>query len=243
MTVTDHRPLDPLRSVDELLALLHRARQRDEVGDRPDRVGIFEHGLQCADVLRRARPDDLDYPVISGTTDLQRVHPDLPRLVVRDAVETQPIALDLKGIGEEVEPLPELEETTQSQETWTRDNWLFKDDDPLVGLKNAIADPYIAAELPVMDSTRTLRRLRELGVDTLTPAAYGRRGRRRRPFGSPAVSTSTRSTGSAICSRRYAPATAARCRSAASAKCSTGSPGPTAWPPAATTPSSAPPSP
>lgn len=38
-------------------------------------------------VFLRAQPDDLDYPVISGVTEaLERAHPDLPRLVIRDAL-------------------------------------------------------------------------------------------------------------------------------------------------------------
>lgn len=38
-------------------------------------------------VFLRARSDDLDYPVITGMDDaLERAHPDLPKLVVRDAL-------------------------------------------------------------------------------------------------------------------------------------------------------------
>ena len=73
MTLTDHRPLTPLRSVDELLALLRRAQLRDEGGQTADRVGIFEHGLQCAEVLRRWRPDDVELQVAGLVHDLGHV--------------------------------------------------------------------------------------------------------------------------------------------------------------------------
>lgn len=74
MTLTDHPVVEPLRSVEELLALLHRAQQRDAASAAPlDRVGVFQHGLQCADVLRRARPDDIELQVAGLVHDLGHV--------------------------------------------------------------------------------------------------------------------------------------------------------------------------
>lgn len=51
-----------------------------------------------ATVFLRARSDDLDYPVITGVAaELGRTHPDLPRLVVRDALALLG-ALDERGL-------------------------------------------------------------------------------------------------------------------------------------------------
>lgn len=76
MTVTPTDELTPLQSVEELLELLERSRHRAErpegAGARTS-VGILDHGLQCAAVLRQERPDDLELQVAGLVHDLGHV--------------------------------------------------------------------------------------------------------------------------------------------------------------------------
>jgi predicted HD phosphohydrolase len=82
MTLTPTDEISPLQSVDELLDLLERSRHRadrpDDPGGRPAAgrsagVGILDHGLQCAAVLRQQRPDDLELQVAGLVHDLGHV--------------------------------------------------------------------------------------------------------------------------------------------------------------------------
>jgi predicted HD phosphohydrolase len=82
MTIAPTDETAPLRSVDELLELLERSRYRverpDGAGDRSDEarpmgVGVLDHGLQCAAVLKRQRPDDLELQVAGLVHDLGHV--------------------------------------------------------------------------------------------------------------------------------------------------------------------------
>lgn len=86
-------------TVDEFepVALLHR-----DGLSYVDRTGV---------VFLRARADDLDYPVITGVDEaLARSHPDLPRLVVRDALWLLD-ALDTRGLA----PRPRVSEVAFSR--------------------------------------------------------------------------------------------------------------------------------
>lgn len=64
----------PLTSVEELFDLLARAAHTaDSRTDAGDRVGILDHGLQCADVLRRHAPDDVELQIAGLVHDLGHV--------------------------------------------------------------------------------------------------------------------------------------------------------------------------
>lgn len=70
---TPSTTLEPLRSVGELVALLHRSATFPDT----DRVGVLDHGLQCAAELRRRRPDDLELQVAGLVHDLGHVAGDV----------------------------------------------------------------------------------------------------------------------------------------------------------------------
>lgn len=72
MAITPTDEIAPLQTVDELVALLESARHRAE---RPSAtsLGILDHGLQCAAVLRRERPDDLELQIAGLVHDLGHV--------------------------------------------------------------------------------------------------------------------------------------------------------------------------
>ena len=53
-------------SVDELFGALHAARDADDEGG----LSILDHGLQCADLIRAARPDDVELQVAGLVHDL-----------------------------------------------------------------------------------------------------------------------------------------------------------------------------
>lgn len=53
--------------------LLERSAATRESGDGDDRVAILDHGLQCADVLRRHYPDDLEMQIAGLVHDLGHV--------------------------------------------------------------------------------------------------------------------------------------------------------------------------
>jgi len=82
MTLMPTDELAPLQTTEQLVQLLERSRHRSERPDGPDesarpaaseRVGILDHGLQCAAVLRRDRPDDLELQVAGLVHDLGHV--------------------------------------------------------------------------------------------------------------------------------------------------------------------------
>lgn len=61
--------MTPPASVDQLLALLSRGA---EVYDEPD-VDALSHALQCADLLRRERPDDVELAVAGLVHDISDI--------------------------------------------------------------------------------------------------------------------------------------------------------------------------
>ena len=83
MTVIPTDEIAPLHTVEELLDLLELSRHRAERPDgseveealrgMPTRVDILDHGLQCAAVLRRERPDDLELQIAGLVHDLGHV--------------------------------------------------------------------------------------------------------------------------------------------------------------------------
>jgi predicted HD phosphohydrolase len=74
VTIADAPLVTPLRSVDELFDLLERSAARtDSTTNGGERVGILDHGLQCADVLRRHSPDDLGLQIAGLVHDLGHV--------------------------------------------------------------------------------------------------------------------------------------------------------------------------
>lgn len=102
MTVTD---ISPLRSVDELMTLLARSGAvTDSRTEQGDRVGILDHGLQCADVLRRRSPDDVELQVAGLVHDLGHVV--LPGAADRHGHVGRVLVADL--LGERVADLVEL---------------------------------------------------------------------------------------------------------------------------------------
>lgn len=73
MTTRPAATVEPLRSIAELMTLLHRSATFPDT----DRVGVLDHGLQCADELRRRRPDDLELQIAGLVHDLGHVADDV----------------------------------------------------------------------------------------------------------------------------------------------------------------------
>lgn len=74
MTMSEGSTVAALRSVEELFELLDRASDvTDSCTAGGYRVGILDHGLQCADVLRRHSPDDVDMQIAGLVHDLGHV--------------------------------------------------------------------------------------------------------------------------------------------------------------------------
>jgi predicted HD phosphohydrolase len=108
-------------TVDELLALLEQcAGFYDSLGDDGDPIPILDHGLQCATLLARKRPDDLELHVAGLIHDVgHRIAPgesEAHGVIAADAVRSL--------LGERVAALVELHVPAKRYLVTTDDSYL-----------------------------------------------------------------------------------------------------------------------